>query len=299
MIKPIPLPALFHLDGVVEYEPASPEEPLHALTVCHRDGRLICRTGLLEEALLPNRVRKAHVTFTFGSSDCHQMPIVTAINPDPGLEIFGLIPDDAGRDKHLVRRFRDIADQLGRGPLRTFISDVFSMPDVFHCFWTCPASQHHHHARPGGLAEHSIEMAEHIVGMGRLGAKDRDIGTVFALLHDIGKIWLYTAKHNPWTKVGHEILGLQHVMDPLASLEAEWPDAAAALAVLLSGRWRRRDGKALLAIAEVVNGLDQLSAERDLRSGQAGRFAPWEPADWAPARSVAGESRGAPDPVFP
>lgn len=300
MTKPIPLPAIFHVDGVVEYEPASPEEPLHALTICHRDGHLLCRTGLPEETPPPNRVRKAHVTFAFGLSDGHEVPIVTTINADPGLEIFGLIPDDMGRDEHIVRRFRDVASQLSDGPLRTFISDVFSIPDVFRCFWTCPGSQQHHHAMPGGLAEHSIEMAEQVAAMERLDPKDRDIGTVFALLHDVGKIWLYTAKHNPWKKVGHEIFGLQHVMDPLASLEVEWPDAAAALAMLLSGRWRRRDGKAVLAIAEVVQGLDQLSAERDLRSRHAGRFAPWEPADWAPARRTTGQPQGGvPAPVFP
>lgn len=296
--KPIPLPATFQLDGVVEYQSAAPGEPLRALTVCHRDGRLHCRTGIPEAAPPPERLWKAHVTFAFGSSDNREVPIVTTIDPDPGLEVFELTPDDAGLDGHIVQRFRDIADHLGGSPLRTFISDVFSMPNVFHCFWTCPGSQHHHHARPGGLAEHSIEMAEQVTAMEHLDLKDRDIGTVFALLHDIGKIWLYTAERSPWARVGHEILGLQHVMAPLASLEKEWSDGAAALAVLLSGRWRQRDGKAVLAIAEVVRGLDQLSAERDLRSRPAGRFAPWEPTDWAAVRNTAGASRsGMPNAV--
>lgn len=300
MAKPIPLPAIFHLDGVVEYEPVLRDEPLRALTLSHRDGRMLCRTGINEDAPPPNRVRKAHVTFTFGSSDGDEVPIVTTIDAKPGLEVFELIPDDAGRDEHIVQRFRDIADQLAGGPLRKFVSDVFSIPDVFRCFWTCPGSQQHHHARPGGLAEHSIEIAEQVVTMDRLDLKDRDIGTVFALLHDIGKIWLYTDKDSPWNRVGHEILGLQHVMEPLALLEAEWPDAAAALAVLLSGRWRRRDGKAVLAIAEVVKGLDQLSAERDLRTKGAGRFAPWEPSDWVPTSSFRCDSQGdVPVPAIP
>lgn len=298
MTKPIPLPATFQLDGVVEYQLAVPGEPLRALTVSHRDGCLHCRTGLPEAAPPPGKVWKAHVTFAFGSSDHREVPIVTTIDADPGLEVFELMPDDAGLDGDIVQRFRDVAGHLGGSPLRGFISDVFSMPDVFHCFWTCPGSQHHHHARPGGLAEHSIGMAEQVAAMEHLDVKDRDIGTVFALLHDIGKIWLYAAEHSPWNRVGHEILGLQHVMEPLTSLEREWPDAAAALAVLLSGRWRQRDGKAVLAIAEVVKGLDQLSAERDLRSRPAGRFAPWEPADWAPVRDTAGASRsGAPSAV--
>src|SRR5512142_2889188 len=46
MAKPIPLPAIFHLDGVVEYEPVLRDEPLRALTLSHRDGRMLCRTGV-------------------------------------------------------------------------------------------------------------------------------------------------------------------------------------------------------------------------------------------------------------
>src|SRR3546814_7913564 len=75
-----------------------------------------------------------------------------------------------------------------------------------------PASAKHHHARPGGLAVHSLEVAEDLAGHIGLSDTERDLGVAGALLHDIGKVWSYTPDMFPNSAnlaMGHELIGLR------------------------------------------------------------------------------------------
>src|SRR3546814_3404361 len=106
-----------------------------------------------------------------------------------------------------------------------------------------PASAKHHHARPGGLAVHSLEVAEDLAGHIGLSDTERDLGVAGALLHDIGKVWSYTPDMFPNSAnlaMGHELIGLCRLEQNLARLEDAWPDGAYVMRCLLSGQTRMR-----------------------------------------------------------
>lgn len=176
----------------------------------------------------------------------------------------------------IIQRLRDVVKRIESEALFEFLSNVFSLKIVYRHFWKCPASQAHHHAYLGGLAIHSIEMAERMADTPGLNSTDRDIGIVFALLHDIGKLWCYgEIEATPLDKLGHDLVGLTKLNDALDILEGNWADAAIALRSLMSGQWKSKGGKPLLAVGKIVQAYDQSSAEQDLRSRDGHRHQPW------------------------
>src|SRR3546814_20034640 len=85
-----------------------------------------------------------------------------------------------------------------------------------------PASAKHHHARPGGLPVHSLEVAEDLAGHIGLSDTERDLGVAGALLPDIGKVWSYTPDMFPNSAnlaMGHALIGLCALAQNPARLE--------------------------------------------------------------------------------
>jgi 3'-5' exoribonuclease len=75
--------------------------------------------------------------------------------------------------------------------LRQLLEAVFT-DDLRQKYLTAPAAKLLHHDYIGGLADHSLSMAEVIVRLADHYPKlDRDLLICGALLHDIGKIWEY------------------------------------------------------------------------------------------------------------
>ncbi len=76
--------------------------------------------------------------------------------------------------------------------LRKLLDTIFSEGDLRRKYLRAPAAKLLHHDVVGGLAEHSLSMAEVVVRLADHYPKlDRDILICGALLHDIGKIWEY------------------------------------------------------------------------------------------------------------
>jgi len=221
-------------------------------------------------------VRKAEVTALAAAIDPETSWLVTETNRRKDIDVFGLIPDDFGTEPGTVQRVRDLVDSIETPPLREFLSDAFSLIPMFHNFWTCPASQNHHHDYRGGHALHSIEMAEWVAETPRLGMVDRDIGIAYALLHDVGKLWCYTEygrKH--LIASDHELVGVAKLNDALEDLQEKWPSGAVSLRSLLSGAWKSKGALPLLSVGKLVQACDQRSAEADLRPRTGHRYRPW------------------------
>jgi hypothetical protein len=73
--------------------------------------------------------------------------------------------------------------------LRAFLKDVFTDKGLRNAFLSLPASHSHHHAWPGGLAAHSLEVAAIVHrALGDLDESERWLACVAGLLHDIGKL---------------------------------------------------------------------------------------------------------------
>lgn len=97
-------------------------------------------------------------------------------------------------------------------------------------------------------------------------ALERDLGLVTALLHDVGKVICYTEEGYRTERariLGDEVLGLELIWKPLATLRANAPELADALTVLLLNRARFCSSRfRLQAIREVISRADRDSARQ-------------------------------------
>jgi hypothetical protein len=160
--------------------------------------------------------------------------------------------------------------------LRRFVSDVFTLKPIFQAFWTSTAGSKHH-AWPGGLAWHSLEVTNSVAAVMASPAQGQvsftrieyELGVITALLHDVGKTVSYTDKGYCTERaltMGHDLLGLELIRKPLDTLRAAQPDLADALTTLLLSRTRFACGRYRLeAIRQVVSKADGESAKRNTK----------------------------------
>ncbi len=114
--------------------------------------------------------------------------------------------------------------------LRRFLVDVLLNANTALGMLNAPASMRHHHAGPGGLLEHTVDMLldfeEHKPG--RLGLIQQDLMRVLIIIHDIGKT--VTHVENGYSDRGkwqpHDPAGLELLATPLATLERNAPKLA-------------------------------------------------------------------------
>ena len=174
-------------------------------------------------------------------------------------------------------------EQISATPLREMLRRIFLDREVCARYWTLPASARHHHAYPGGLAQHTLEVASDLAEQMQLTEVEWDLGVAGALLHDMGKVWAYGPNmflNNAGLAMGHELLGLSRLERELSILESHWPDGAYALRVLISGCGRMRsDGSLPSALLARIKAADQRSCERD-RSSRPKHRRSWVPQGW-------------------
>lgn len=92
--------------------------------------------------------------------------------------------------------------------------------------------------------------------------EERELGIVFALLHDYGKIWCYgPIALEPVDSREHEADGLKRLEFDLVYLSRQDPRLGAIMRELLGGPRAPRDDNYPLAINTLVRALDQMSCE--------------------------------------
>jgi 3'-5' exoribonuclease len=91
-------------------------------------------------------------------------------------------------EEELDMRLAELQDiQLGN-----LLREWFEEPTFRELFATAPAAKQIHHARLGGLLEHSLEVVTLGLVMARLYGANQAMVTAGALLHDVGKIYEYS-----------------------------------------------------------------------------------------------------------
>ena len=280
-------PALPTATPVVILPPGAIEDPVQ-----HGAQRVICMdAGGLRPALTwspalvmrdSDTVLKVQATLVPTGGHGHEQAMVSAI-PSPDLDIVPLLSERLCAIEGVVRPTVALLQSIQSPALRRLMSDVFSRNEVFWDYWQAPASLSHHHAYPGGLASHCLDMAIDLPI--RLSPPERDLALVGCFLHDIGKVITYDEQGGLTDKaqvLGHELLSLDVLWQPLKTLEAQWPDTAYVLRQLVTGVWKlRRDRhQELMAVTTVINTLDRLSAERDRRRHARAGSTPWAPREW-------------------
>ncbi len=211
-------------------------------------------------------------------------PILTSARVDATNDALFQLPLDVCPVEGVYSETLDLIDLLTTPPLREMVTRVFLDREVCARYWTMPASARHHHAWPGGLATHSLEVAMDLANQCVLTGTERELAVAGGLLHDIGKLWAYTPDMFPNTAnraMGHELIGLSRLERELKILEGQWPDGAYALRVLLSGCGRMRpNGSMPSALVARIKAADQRSCEQN-RSFRPGASQSWIPQDWS------------------
>lgn len=246
---------------------SNPQVPAHAgLT----DGRYVQEVTIWTPPVEFEESTRVHLGVAtligIGPDDSGEL-LLLDWKPDRNLEVLSLLPDCICPVKGTVSQVRELIASIGESALRTFVMDVFQMKDVFRYFWTCPASIANHHADSGGLAVHSLEVATAVAQLRNLRPTDLCIAIVYALFHDIGKIWSYengtlTAEA---AELGHEHIGLERLLPALQRLRHKWPEDGLVLHGLFAGGRYRDDKRRGRAIGKVVRSLDAFSAEQHMR----------------------------------
>lgn len=96
--------------------------------------------------------------------------------------------------------------------LRTVLDLFYEDPTFRQAYGECPASLNGHHARLGGLLQHTWEVCRIGREIAESSSADRDLVVAGALLHDIGKLESYTwagcfAMTDRGALCGHVVLG--------------------------------------------------------------------------------------------
>ncbi len=164
--------------------------------------------------------------------------------------------------------------------LRNFAFQVLGEPAVGCAFFNLPASAKHHHCYPGGLAEHSLEVAQSVyAASGCFPEHERWLAAVAGLLHDLGKVRSFHpdgSRTETGYLVSHELLGLELALPALAQLDTHWPDGANALRYLFDWMLRPKQQRPLMPIALSIRQADVMSAAANNRQRTFSQLPEWQ-----------------------
>ena len=277
MNKQVPL-AAYHFDAAVVAEATSSTHdlPLGASRVnVHTAAGVYSAITWLPSSVFggcPDKVATGHVyACDVSLPSCEPQLLLTRLEPHFHGSALAYVSTTACPIDGEVNAIRNLVSGLESKELRAFVESVFEDIEVFQWFWTCPASLANHHARAGGLAQHSRDVAERAARAVSDQPMQRDFAICYGLLHDYGKIWSYEKGRltDAAQRLGHEQIGYEKLLPALLRLRDGWQDGGLVMQSLLSGQWKR-DGKApIQAVGNIVRSMDQFSAETDMAGGKA------------------------------
>lgn len=170
-------------------------------------------------------------------------------------------------NKEVFDKLIETARGLTSPPLKRFVCRVLNQDRVCQSFLQAPASTRYHHAYPGGLVEHSVEVACIINNIELYrSADEKELAVVAGLLHDIGKVRSYSGIGKMSLNgrlTDHNSQTLEICAEALKQLDSENYKFAEALRHIwtCSSPGARYGRPAKFAIAHVVTTSDRISAE--------------------------------------
>lgn len=189
-------------------------------------------------------------------------------------------------------RFSTLVHNITEPDLARLLRAVFKDPERQRAYRDAPGAQSRHHAYPGGLLEHSVEVAELCLAVSeRIDHLDGDLLVAGALLHDVGKIremqvdipgYAFTADGG---LLGHVMLGADLIREATAGLEGFSEDTRNRLLHLILSHHGRREWGAPVepatAEALLLHSCDQISVQmfycRDAQRQPSNDLFVWAP----------------------
>lgn len=153
--------------------------------------------------------------------------------------------------------------------LRQFTWLVLGRPDIGVPFFRARASEDHHHAFSGGLAQHSLAVAKlTLQALPDMDDREAWLCAIAGLMHDIGKIRCFD--ENGKTAAGfvlrHEQWTLEILAEALAWLDRQWPDGALAIRYLLSSPATQEGQRPLLPGLMAISYADRMNSALQVRA---------------------------------
>lgn len=203
------------------------------------------------------------------------------------------LPESQQDRETLRERLKDVHASVETVHLKKLLDKVFDEEGLLEPYLEAPAAKLRHQAYIGGLAEHSLNMAEHALYCSRFYPElDRDLLVTAVLLHDIGKIFEYRVDtiidySDEGRLEGHIVIGDRLVRRAADSI-AEFPEEVKMHLshLILSHQGRLEYGspvtpKSLEAV--VLYALDLLDSRvatyRDIRDSYGGEDRTWSDYD--------------------
>ncbi|MFV8836179.1 TraI domain-containing protein [Aquisalimonas sp. APHAB1-3] len=180
-----------------------------------------------------------------------------------------LLPGHVTPDLNDLAHLLDLAKSLQTPGLRWFLESVFSNRDFAKAFVTMPAAKKCHHAVPGGLLSHSLEVATGVKVVVNAMPSNRimdDAAIVVALLHDVGKVTLAQDNENrvPCLARDHGSLIQYALQDSLAYISRVDRDAHDALWRIIQAYQTGQHYD--VPLATLIKAADSVSAQADALS---------------------------------
>jgi len=213
-----------------------------------------------------------------GSAQLYQEKIQLIIEDisriDKPVDPRSIYPATTASEKQLRSDFKGFVEGIKDPALKTLMETMLKDKTISDAFFTCPAAITMHHARIGGLAEHSLNVCRFAHASASVAPwLDWDLLTVGSLLHDIGKILEYEVAGDFRFTLEGKFLG--HIVQG-HSLVEKWirqiPDFPERLAldilhILLSHHGQLEYGSPktpVTAEALVIHFADDLDAKLDM-----------------------------------
>jgi len=177
----------------------------------------------------------------------------------------------------LIERLARAIDTIATPVLKQFVIEVILDSKIIYPFVSVAGSCSQHHSYPGGTLEHSLECFDLVRAMPDLTEPERDIASVAALFHDIGKI--RTNRLHQLTPEGfwvhHNALTFEVLAVHLQGLDRQWQEAGSMLRHIWSALHKGHT-RPMSSLVALVAFADQYSAERDNERSLFEDKEPWK-----------------------
>lgn len=250
--------------------------PFTVLTLGNGSGTIDTEPFWLDRQPMVAGVHRGHVAQVIGEvetyRDRRQLKVSSfQVIPKETVDVRALLPSVGA-----VERYWETLDgwraEISKPRLRRAVDLFYEDPDFRRDYEQCPASIKGHHARLGGLLQHTTEVAAIARTIARASGADTQLVMAGVLLHDIGKLesyrWDGLFDYTPVGRlVGHVVLGtlmLDRRLNETPSSPCTDVERSILLHLVLSHHGRLEFGSPVLPLtleAEVLHWADNASAK--------------------------------------
>lgn len=173
-------------------------------------------------------------------------------------------------EREVLTNTQEWIDSCPYESLKTFIYRVLGDPSIGGLFFSIPASTHRHYSQLGGLAKHSLEVAQIVHSATTCFEEhERWLAAAAGLLHEVGRVRMSIDDSTLKATAGLvccEVLNFEVLGPALQLFEKEWADGAEVVRYMLDSLYRPRKSGPNLPITLSLRSADLMSMANNQRN---------------------------------